>query len=121
METKIIMRYKREKSAWICWNCEMENEISRQECYFCRAKRDNARVVKSWAEEAAFGMYEEKPAEKNNEDKIAGDGIKDVSEKTTREKEAVAEVSTEKDSVIGPVLIWSLLLIVIVLIIAVAR
>lgn len=121
METKIIMRYKREKSAWICWNCEMENEISRQECYFCRAKRDNARIVKSWAEEAAFGMYEEKSTEPNKEDKITRDEAKDVSEKSTREKEVVPEVPTEKDSVIGPVVIWSILLIVIVLIIAVAR
>ncbi len=109
METKIIMRYRREKPAWICWNCEMENEISAQECYFCRAKRDNARIIKSWAEQAALSSYdEEKMTDKNQNGNV------------TENESYEDEMPEKEDSVIGPVIIWTVLLIVIVLIIAVA-
>ena len=118
METKIIMRYKREKPAWICWNCEMENEVSVHECYFCRAKRDNARVVKSWAEEAALSSHVEKPAEIRKyipKEKLPDDSRVDETENMPDE-----ELYEQEDSVLGPVIIWTVLLIVIVLIVMVA-
>ncbi|MBR3943149.1 MAG: hypothetical protein IKJ55_07295 [Clostridia bacterium] len=51
MSTKIVMQYKRTKPAWICWNCEMENDLADNNCYFCRAERANARILRPWVEE----------------------------------------------------------------------
>lgn len=121
METKIIMRYKREKAAWICWNCEMENDMTGQECYFCRAKRANARVVKSWAEEAAISSYDHSQTENSDasfSNTGAKHGFKDGEEDV--KKRAEAEASGKEDSLFVPVLLWALLLVVIVIVIAIA-
>ena len=51
METKIVMQYKRSKPAWVCWNCEMENDLMDHNCYFCRAARGDAKILRPWVEE----------------------------------------------------------------------
>ncbi len=119
MNTKIVMQYKRTKPAWVCWNCEMENELADNACYFCRAERVNARILKPWVEERVFTQTIP-PARPFEERKRAAEMASFHPGYTPTE---VRSRSSEPEKTGGwvPVLIWGIVLTILIMIIIAAN
>ena len=109
METKIVMQYKRSKPAWVCWNCEMENDLTDHNCYFCRAARSDAKILKPGVEERMLNTtpYVKRRDEAEHSAVRAG----------YAPKGSVSHTSETKKYGWVPVLIWGIVLVVLVLII----
>lgn len=51
METKVILKYRRERDSWLCGECDTENSMSVEKCIVCGYRKStSSTILKTWTE-----------------------------------------------------------------------
>ncbi|MBO5007619.1 MAG: hypothetical protein J6D26_02155 [Clostridia bacterium] len=75
METKVILKYRRECDSWLCNECDMENSMLLTKCIVCGCGKSST-ILRTWteADEYLEKISDDMPVFKDDKDTSAKNG-----------------------------------------------